>query len=493
MFVKRLIYLIPCLLLSAQEHSYHDKGFYYFKKSIPKTVETYPLYRIKIGAYTYHDNAKKAANSSLYPSYILKGKKFYYLYIGTYHDRTKAIEALIQLQKHYHDAYMITTYHPIKKKSIYHEKDFFKEAKAYFNKGDYESALALFDKEMILHPENHLAALEYARTLYILGFYKQSKRAFLEVLSRNPPPNVKKNIYTFLEKIEEKITTTDFYGTIMIGSSYDDNLGYNSSDKTFQYGELLLENDTNKTAGFYTNLNLLLTYYYKKENFTWENKLYSYNEFQQEEEIEDLNFLQFTSTFSQNFQNLTITLPLGISQTWFGKKRDNLSLFTWPTLSYLVTPNNSISLMGKYHSTKHQQDSAKSYHRIGGALFFTHTYLQGDIRTSIGHEEDTKEEGLRQDISKERDYIGVTLNYALRQSSLLSLHYRHTESNYQDIDPVLAYAREDKRDQITLGIQENLTKSHSLSFIYTYLNNESNINSYSYEKNIFSLNYNYSF
>jgi hypothetical protein len=279
----------------------------------------------------------------------------------------------------------------------------------------------------------------------------------------------------------------------MIGSSYDDNLGYNSDDKTFQYGALTLENDTNKTAGFYTNLNLLLTSFYKRENFIWENRLYSYNEFQHEEGIADLNFLQFSSTFRKIYQDFKISLPLGASQTWFDQKSDNLSLFTLPTISYNVAKNDTLSLMGKYRYTRHQHDHTKSYQRLGGSLFFTHFYLQGDIRTVVGYEEDKKVKGVRQDISKENLYFGTTLNYALRKSSLISLHYLHADSTYKDIDPVLTYAREDKRDQVTLGLQENLTDKHALSFIYTYLRNDSNINSYSYKKNIFSINYNYNF
>ena len=491
--MKKSSALISLLLLSSLQADYHDSQLYYFAQNIPQRVETQTIYRIKIGAFSNLDNARQAQKSSPFSTYILKGEKYHSLYIGTYHDRNKAIKALNTIQQSYHDAYLVTTYAPLAQKRETSATDYMQEAKSFFRQGDYESALALYDKEMILHPNNHLAALEYARTLYMLGFYKQSKKAFLEVLSHNPPHNVVTNINYFLEKIEQKLSTNTFLGTLTIGATYDDNLGYNTSAPTFSYAGLELENETTKTKGFYTNLNLLLSHHYESGDFSWESSFYSYNELQQQSNIADLNLLYLSTTISKRYQNFTLHLPLGASHIWFKQEKDNLSFFAQPTLSLQTSSSSQLSMSAKYRYTNNETDDEKSYDTLGGMLYWTKFYRQSMLKTMLGYDKDQKEEGERLDISKENFYAGARVNYSLFTTTLLSLHYLYEESHYSDIDPALNFAREDKRDLLSLGIRQSIGSKSALSFIYTYLNNESNINSYSYQKNSFSCSYSYDF
>ncbi len=492
MFVKKLVLLLPSVLLLSLHASYHDRHVYYFKSSLPKEATYIPIYRVKIGAFSHLNNAKKMQKNTP-KSYILKGEKYHNLYLGAYHDKAEAMRTLNVLQKHYHDAYLVTTYEIQKPIMIEEKEDFFKQAQAYFASGDYESALALYDKEMILHPNNHLAALEYARTLYMLGFYKQAREVFVNVLAQNPPAQVQHNIHLFLEKIENKLTTHSFTGTIMIGATYDDNLGYTTSSPTFNYGGLTLENDTNKTKGFYNTLNLLLSHHYQKEHFSWESSFYTYNEFQQQNNISALNLLHLSTAISKSYNNFKITLPVAISHTWFAQKRDTLSLMTQPSFIFKVSNKTQLALQTLYRHSKNETDDEKSYGTWGTSIITSSVFKQSSIQTKLGYEKDKKEEGERIDISKENFYAGATLGYDVLTDSQLFLRYLYLESHYSDSDPTLAYAREDKKNQLTLGMKQGISKKSALSLIYTYLNNHSNINSYSYKKNAYTLNYNYDF
>jgi len=487
--VKKSVLLLASLLLLSLHADYHDKQLYYFRYEIPKTVKTTPIYRVKIGAFTYHDNVQKAQISSPFSSYILKGEKYYNLYVGAYADKAKAIEKLIMIQKHYPDAYLITTYE-VQKPS---KTDYFTQAQNFFQAGDYESALALYDKEMILHPHDMRAALEYARTLYMLGFYKQAKEAFLEVLAHHPPQNVTNNIHRFLALMESHTKHHSFYGTLMIGLSYDDNLGYNPSKATTMYGGIELANDTNKTKGLYNTLNLSLLHRYQNEHFTWQNSFYTYNEIQDKNEIADVNFISFTSALSKRMGDFVLTLPLGSSATWFAHKPDNYTLSTLPTLGYQLSNTAHLALGIRYYHAYNQADSARSFEKVASILSFAKRYEKVSLRAAITVEKDEKTKGERFDISKKSQMIDTYLGYQGFYSTLFSLSCHYEENLFSDSDPALAYSRKDKKLLLSGAAKKYLNSQHALSLSYNYLNNDSNINSYSYEKQTYSLGYSYDF
>ena len=66
--------------------------------------------------------------------------------------------------------------------SVYSQtKEFKQELKlgvAYYKAHKYEQALMIFDSLLINNPNSKRVRLEYARTLYALEMYKESKRSF---------------------------------------------------------------------------------------------------------------------------------------------------------------------------------------------------------------------------------------------------------------------------------------------------------------------------
>ncbi|HHE05623.1 MAG TPA: tetratricopeptide repeat protein, partial [Epsilonproteobacteria bacterium] len=140
---------------------------------------------------------------------------------------------------------------------------------SHYHSGAYEKALASFDKVLIEEPDNHRARLEYARTLYMMGFYKSAEEEFETVLHTHPPHNVKKNINIYLKKIKSMGRKHHFYGAAGIGLTYDDNLGFNTHHETTTYGGLELQNNTDKTKGVYETVNFSLSHLYVGEHFNW--------------------------------------------------------------------------------------------------------------------------------------------------------------------------------------------------------------------------------
>ncbi|RUA05687.1 MAG: hypothetical protein DSY38_05350, partial [Fusobacteria bacterium] len=72
---------------------------YYFKEDIPPNIKYQTIYRIKIGAFLNLKNANKRKEALPYKSYILKGKRYFSLYIGEYGSLSEAIEHLSDIKK----------------------------------------------------------------------------------------------------------------------------------------------------------------------------------------------------------------------------------------------------------------------------------------------------------------------------------------------------------------------------------------------------------
>ncbi|RUM66816.1 MAG: hypothetical protein DSZ06_02620 [Sulfurospirillum sp.] len=465
-------------------------------------LEYKDLYCIKLGSFTKLLNAK-SAKRVVPNSYIIKKERYFVLLFSSFDDKKSANISLKKIKNRVKDAYIIPCkrkkskikrYVATKKRDYKTDtKDYMNEAKRFFDKGDYESALALYDKEMIMYPNNRLAALEYARTLYKLGLYKQSKKEFLKILSINPPSQVKKNIKFYIKNIDDKLMQNNFYGTLSLGISYDDNLGYNTSDPIFNYNGYDLKNDTNKTKGYYTNFNLALFHHYGDENFAWESSFYTYNEFEQEKDISGVNFLQLSSGPVQRFGRVSINVPVGITESWYEGKNENLLFFVKPVLNIRSSKSTNLRFGAKYAKTRNLLDNNKSYNTVGGDFAFNALFEKYLFGVNGGYFKDKKLQGDRLDISKKRYLVGAVLNYDFSNRVSFLTHYLYERDIYTQKDSALGYARKDKKDMLLLKIRRKIFKQHSLLLTYTYLNNTSNINSFSYKKDTYSFEYQYSF
>jgi len=342
-----------------------------------QSTQKSPSYFIKLGAYKYYKNAESNQKNVNLDTFIIGDEDFYRLYGGCFKSKTQARKKLKQVQIYFKDAYITTISSKkripkipkiVKKRKKKKEKrDYLLIGKTYFQTGEYESALAAFDHLLIEEPNNQLARLEYARTLYMLGFYKPAKKEFMIVLNSNPPEIVKRNIKAYIKKIDSFSRKHIFYGLVGIGITYDDNLGFNTEKKTTHYGGLELQNDTNMTKGFYTGLKFGLNHLYVSDNFSWSNSLYSYNEFQNED-IDNLNFLNFMTSISKKYHNFKISLPTSLSYMWLDGRSYSFTSALIPTFNYQPNDLTNYKISLKYQKSNIFDDHNRNY--IAIRVFF---------------------------------------------------------------------------------------------------------------------------
>jgi hypothetical protein len=459
-------------------------------------------YSIKLGTYKYLKNAQEDREKASFDTYIVKGKKFYSLYTGSYKNKNSAKKILKQLKKYYKSAYITAV--KVNKKTINHDKiikvkkirtvkkDPLKIAKGYYQIGVYEKALTKFDQILINEPDNNLARLEYARTLFKLGFYKDATEEFKTVLKANPPKTVQNNINSYLKKIKSMSRKNYFYGSIGIDLTYDDNLGFNTYLPTTMYGGLELQNDTNRTKGFYENLNISISHLYVGKYFNWNNIFYSYNEFQNED-IDNLNFLGLYSTLSKKYTNFKVLLPFGINKSWLDGKSYNHTVSFNPEIQIEPDNKTQIAMNIKLQSRQFSKNDEKSFQTYGTKLSLIKLFDKLTLYANCVLENDVREKTIRYDVSRHRILISTRVYYQLLKNSQIHFGYLYNFDKYNIIDPVLGFKREDTKSQYSASYKQQLSKNSSTTFSYNKLINDSNINAYSYKKNSYSFSYRHDF
>ncbi len=496
--MKKIVLVLTILILKANAQDI----FLYNKDadseiSTNNNLETVTNYTIKLATYKDQNNAKVEKAYLPFDTFIIKKGNYYGLYTGEYTSVAKAKQKLKDIKNLYHDAFIIKTFSLQQKaqkvtKISQKKQSYFDLGKKLFSQKKYESALAMYDRELIENPNNHVARLEYARCLYQLKLYKSAKIEFQKVLAIDPPPNVQKNIKQFLNKMKREKIRGNFSGTISAGISYDDNLYYNTYLESTKYAGLELKNNTKKTKDSYENVDLLLKYQYNSENFNWENCFYTYNEFYNNEKSNNLNFINISSIISKRFNSVYFNIPIGFSNIWLDGENNSNNIYTQPSIGFTIANNTNMIMSASYVENISKVDKERSHTKKGAKISMIKFFDQLSTNGSIQFEKTEKKEGERFDISKDQLQFAGGVSYKFLQNSIINLGYYYEKDQYTDLDNVLGYQREDRKNRVLFSIKQPI-KNGSLSFNYTHTDNDSNINTYSYKKNSYKLGYGYEF
>ena len=437
-------------------------------------------YSIEIGAFKIKDNAltqvKKIENG-----FIVKKDDLYLICIGNFKDKKSATEYLHKIKTKYPDAYIL-----LLNKS---KKDLLKKARWYYKDGDYESAFALLDKILIKDPKNSIARVEYARVLFKLKLYSASKKEFQKVLSSNPPQIVKENIKSYIKKIDSMKKRDNFNGFVEVSFAHDNNIDCKSSKKITHYADMNLKNDTNITKSSYQNLNFFLSHQHSFDNFYLNNSIYSYNEFTKSN-IRGLNFINLKSSIATKNENFITSLPLEISYSLLDSKSYMSSILFYPNITiYDREDLYRFTLLFDNYSYKSSKD--KNHKRVGSSLFYAKYFRDLYIGSSLTLSKYIREKRVRYDISKLEAELSLYMDYNLAKRDKLSFGYQYSYQKYTVEDFNLGYLRVDRKNYIRTSFLHRLTNKIDLKLLYKYINNNSNVNSYYYDKRVYSLSFIY--
>ena len=451
-------------------------------------------YFIKLGSYSNAQNAQKILQHSRYAKRILFLQKYYSVVGKEYSSLKDAQENLQEIKKLYKDAYIIELYK--NPQSQDNDKislsEFQKAINQYHNK-EYEEALVGFDRVLIDDENNLDAKIYYAMTLYKLGIYDEAKKTVQEILKRDLSKDQKRKIDTLLKAIETK-TKRHFFTTIFsIGAGYDDNINLNTDELYTQYAGRTLQNDTKKSKSSYGLASLLISHRYHGNSIDVVTSLYSYNEFAHTHNENNMNFLNLSTSVIKSINDWTFSLPMGVNGAYLDGKAVAYNLYTNPTISYRISNNLKTHLETSYLNNDTKFMSGRDYTLKGVHIGLTYKNRRLKTGLQVGFDDVDQKRDLRFDVEKDVVSASVFEKYFIFSSTFIAANVGYLQESYKKLDQNMGYRRSDDILNAGLSLGQQIGQNSLMELGYAHKKNDSNVNAYSYDKNIYTIEYKYRF
>lgn len=113
---------------------------------------------------------------------------------------------------------------------------------------DLERAQLAFERVILIDPDNHRARLELAEIYMKTEQYNLARKGFESVLEADPPPVVRKNIESYLARLEKAEDRFSLSGRIDAGYFYDDNVNVGPDSKIIYTAPIIFSSGATITS-----------------------------------------------------------------------------------------------------------------------------------------------------------------------------------------------------------------------------------------------------
>lgn len=373
--------------------------------------------------------------------------------------------------------------------------------RAAFETGRPEEAVMAYERILIANPDAQQVKLELARAYLHLGSREVAKQYFKELLATNPPEQVWKNIESFLDYIDASEQKHFLNGTFTLGHAWDDNARSAPISDQILIGNTFWsltgesatpQNDQINTA------TLILNHIYKNEEypFMWKTAATSYNALYQSLHDLDANYLGLAT--GPVFQKDSYIWDVQAIGSYIDVEHDRYqnAFGAASSLTYFFSKNIlgtfAIKAEEKNNYTDPDRDALNILVSAGPVL------LVGPNRLSLLF---GKEKENADNETNSYDRFGWKLRYdrSLPYDFAVFAGIGYTMTDYDAPLPLFPNSRSDDVQELTAGISrllwQDTTKNQALimQLGHTYTNSESNIDLYTYRKNVTGLNLTVSF
>lgn len=356
-------------------------------------------------------------------------------------------------------------------------------------------ALFALERVVLINPNHHRARLEMARAYFLLGDMEGAEQALDIVESIDPPPNVQKNISRFRDKIEsvKQRREWNFSPRVALATGSDSNINSATSELNItvpQLGELRLNDSSRETDDSFYQIDAGVGVYYPLSKYqrllmdaSVSDKTFS-SEDDYDQQIASL-YLAYQHQWQQQYLSVggryyetslsgddfqeSNSLSLGwTSQRAAGSNQANL---LYSEISYPQDPARDIS----------QTVLAFSSNWNDGTLFHGITLLFGfeDTLKSISNQS-----GSLTNSHNAKDFTGImySARWRLNPDWSFSIRGGYQEQEYAARQPVFQVVREDDQVQLGMKFKWKFHKDFSSSFDVSYMDNNSNLDLYAYDR-----------
>lgn len=375
-------------------------------------------------------------------------------------------------------------------------------ARCYYETGQYEKALATYERIQINEPDNKRVKLEIAQTYLMLDSYETAKIGFQELLDDSSIPDVvKSNIEIRLKQIDEKSTKHSFSSIFMFGWGEDSNINNTTSSNNFNinvpsFGLLNVNSPDKINSTFYETALLFNHMYSYDDTLSFRNGLTFYKQDFTKDNSKQLDVISLNTTPIYKDGDISYGLIFGLDNILYGENHYLNNYSFSPKISYLIDPTliyetNIKFLNKKFVNTEDEGNNSWVYEYQNRFLSQTQNFGIFDFGLVFGKE--NRVEKIRYDVSK--DYLTLLLgnNYQINNDYTLSSSVSFSNNKYRDLNPSFDIKREDDIYNFMLNLSYAYSKDMIIALIYNYNNQDSNQTPTDYDKDIIKTSLYYSF
>ena len=433
-----------------------------------------------VGLITLHLSLAQAVAAEELPVSFTVGKQYF--------EQGRFEEAYTEL----HKAFLLEPGHPSLN---------FQLGRAAFETGRFEEAVIAYERVLMADPNAAMVKFELARAYFQLGTRELAKQYFKEVLATNPPEQVWKNIETFLASIDASEQKHFVNGTFTLGHAWDDNA--RSAPVSNQISAGLFEfqlTGANATPprDQINNVTLVLNHIYKNEEypFMWKTAATSYNALYQSLHDLDVNYLGLAT--GPVFQKDSYILDVQALGSYIDVEHDRYqSAFgAASSLTYFFSKN----FLGAFAIKAEEKNNYNDPNRDALNLMFSAGPILVVDQNRLSLLFSKEKENASNDING-YDRFGWKLRYdrSLPYDFAVFAGLGYTLTDYDAKMSLFPSSRSDEVQELTAGVSrllwQDTTRNQALimQLGHTYTNSDSNINLYTYKKNVTELNLTVSF
>ncbi|PHQ65499.1 MAG: hypothetical protein COB99_03670 [Sulfurimonas sp.] len=357
-----------------------------------------------------------------------------------------------------------------------------------FETGNYEVALAAFERVEMLDPTNLGNRLQMARTYFMLKMYEDAELAFKDVLENpNIPQNLKTNIELYLSKVTKVQQKSFTYATVNLDWVFDSNVNYGSLNDEYNINTGTLPSSPERSDRAIQVYADLVNIYDigAKNGFAVKNRVKLYLKDYQEMDAYDVQFLSYTPSLLYKETKYLGELVLGLEVLNLGKVEYLRTASLSPRFEY--SHSNTLKSIAqfkyqrKYFTQKAEYDLNSDHYELTYSLqkiLTPRSYAQVML-TGIG---ERKHHGTRVDV--DYDEFRISAIYANQFTAVYGteLFAEYRRRDYSDHSTLFGNTRSDNAGTAAAAINAKILKTLLFHLKGTYNRVESNQDKFSYHK-----------
>lgn len=367
--------------------------------------------------------------------------------------------------------------------------------------GEYEQALAAYERILLYEPDNTRVRAELAQTYVQMKLFTQALREFELVLANKIPQEVRNKVEARVAFLKAKEQKHFVHISLMSGLIYDSNVNAATDRGSFEIynpyvgSNMTIQSDGKKEDALIAQLFVPLSYRYKAaQNFLIDTSVVAgsmrYNGFKHK----NIDLLSTQIAPTLYIQNYKLSLGFMYDLIYLGQEKYQNNYYIKPRVSTLLSKSLLYDLalqIGEINYLKEELRSSEFYSLTNTLRYASESMGIFDFVLNLAKEEEVYSQ--RTDVSLFFADARVANSFEFLQSYLLrtSVLYRYTKYDEEDLN--FLSKREDKRLDYSLDLQKILTDNLALNIGATVSDVSSNHKPYDYDKYNVRANISYGF